>query len=64
MAFRGGVGMVGFLDRASTEEGQAGRCMRSNRTGVHSRLRVKPGLPGWDLGTESRASWGLTGAKS
>lgn len=24
LAFRGGVGMVGFLDRASTEEGQAG----------------------------------------
>lgn len=46
---------------ARQEEAGPGRCMsRSNRTRLHSRLRVKPGFPGWDLWTLStvnRASW-------
>lgn len=37
------MGLTGFLDRVSTEEGQACVCVRSNRMRVHSRLRVKPG---------------------
>lgn len=61
LAFWSGMGVTGFLDRARQVY------VGSNRTRLHSRLRVKPGFPGrglWSLSSANSASWSQTLAQN